>query len=195
MESLERFQQEVTNYLFLEDKLQKADVIFVPGNSHPQIAEAAARLWREGYAPYILPSGKFSITQGCFAGVRGDKYSGEYKTEWEFLKSVLMENGVCENAILKEDQATYTYENAIYSRQVTDEHGLNVRRGILCCRNYHARRCLMYYRLQFPDTEFMVCPIEVEGIHAENWMKTKEGIEGVLGEAKRMIHQFNLMMK
>lgn len=45
-----------------------------------------------------------------------------------FLKDVLMQNGVPEEAILKEDQATYTYENAIYSRQVTDREYLDIKR-------------------------------------------------------------------
>ena len=37
---------------------------------------------------------------------------------------VLVQNKVPKEAILKENQATYTYENAIYSRQVADEMGL-----------------------------------------------------------------------
>ena len=46
----------------------------------------AASLYREGYAPYILPSGRYSITLGKFAGVQSKKkiYGGDYETEWEF---------------------------------------------------------------------------------------------------------------
>lgn len=33
----------------------------VPGNGFPDMAEKAASLYREGYAPYILPSGRYSI--------------------------------------------------------------------------------------------------------------------------------------
>ena len=51
---------------------------------------------------------------------KSDIYNKEYETEWEFLKEVLIKNGVPEEKILREDQATFTYENAIYSRQITD---------------------------------------------------------------------------
>ena len=104
------FREEITKYIFAEDMLQKADIILIPGNAYPQNAERAAALYRQGYAPYILPSGKYSTLVGHFAGVldRADRYNKEYKTEWEFLKDVLVQNGVDESAILKEDQATFT---------------------------------------------------------------------------------------
>ena len=63
------------------------------------------------------------------------------------LKNVLLKNGVPEEAILMENQATFTYENAIFSRQVTDLHKIQVKKAILCCKTYHARRSLMYYQL------------------------------------------------
>ena len=37
---------------------------------------------------------------------------------------------VPQSAILREDQATYTYENAIYSRKVTDSLGMEIQRAI-----------------------------------------------------------------
>ena len=90
----------------------------------------------EKYAPFVLPSGKYSISTGRFGGVlTGQKrYSGEYQTEWEFLKDVLMKNGVPADAVLKEDQATFTWENAKFSRKVTDQAGINIRKAIICCK-------------------------------------------------------------
>ena len=78
----------VENFIFAEDIPEKADIIFVPGNGYPEMAEHAARLYREGYAPYILPSGKYSVVMGHFSGVLSQKavYDGNYDTEWEFLK-------------------------------------------------------------------------------------------------------------
>ncbi len=110
------FMKNVEEFVFAESQPEKADIIFVPGNGFPDMAEKAASLYREGYAPYILPSGRYSITLGKFAGVQSKKeiYGGDYETEWEFLKNVLLKNGVPEEAILREDQATFTYENAIF---------------------------------------------------------------------------------
>lgn len=196
MERYREFLKEIEEFIFVEDSPEKADVIFVPGNGYPQMAERAARLYKENYAPYVLPSGKYSVTKSCFSGVlaKKEKYKGEFLTEWEFLKSVLLENGVSEQAILREEKATFTYENAMYSRKVTDEAGIVVRRGILCCKAYHARRCKMYYQRAYPETEFLVCTSDVDGVTRENWNNTEEGIQAVMGEVERIIRQFSVLM-
>ena len=122
----EKFLNYFTDYIFVKDEPQKADVIFVPGNGYPQMAVHAAELWKEGFAPYVLPSGRYSTVLGHFAGVQdlAEQYGGNYETEWEFLRTVLQKNSVPEKAILREDQATYTYENALRSREVTDAAGI-----------------------------------------------------------------------
>ena len=52
----EEFLKQIEDFIFIEDKPEKADVIFVPGNGYPQMAEKAAELYRNGFAPKILPS-------------------------------------------------------------------------------------------------------------------------------------------
>lgn len=190
------FFREVEDFIFVENMPEKSDIIFVPGNGYPQMAEHAAELYREGMAPFVLPSGKYSITAGKFAGVLSDagKYQGTYETEWEFLKDVLLCNGVPEQAILKEDMATYTWENACFSRSVTDRAGIKVRKAILCCKTHHARRALLYYQRAYPEAQILVCPCCVDGIDRENWRKSNEGIDAVTGEMTRIIRQFSLMM-
>lgn len=194
--SVDDFIKEVGNYIFAEDAPGEADIIFVPGNSYPQMAENAARLYAMGLAPYVLPSGRYSKTVGAFAGVmdKRDVYNGSYRTEWEFLRDVLIKNGVPGERILKEDEATYTYENAIFSRACTDRAGLSIKKAILCCKNTHARRALLYYQRLFPETEFIVCPSNVGSITHENWNGSQEGIAEVAGEVHRILLQFSLMM-
>ena len=191
-----RFIKEIEEFIFVEDQPQKSDIIFVPGNGYSQMAEKAAELYGEKYAPLILPSGKFSISVGKFAGVLSgqEKYTGPYETEWEFLKDVLMKNQVPEKAILKEDQATFTWENAKLSRVVTDQAGINIKKALICCKNYHARRAVMYYQRAYPNTEFRVCPCCVDDITKENWRDSQKGITEVLAEVNRIVTQFSLMM-
>lgn len=184
---VQRFYQGITDFIFVQHRPGKADMIFVPGGNYPEAAVHAAQLYREGYAPWVLPSGKYSILEGSFAGA--------YETEWEYLKDVLLENGVPETAILREDKATFTYENAMESRKVTDILHMDIRRALLCCQAFHARRCLMYYQEQFPETEFLVCPVETKGICRENWFLAPEKIDVVLGEVERCGAQFHEIMK
>ena len=49
--------REIGDYIFVEDEPKEADIILIPGNGYPQMAEQAARLYRDGYAPVVLPSG------------------------------------------------------------------------------------------------------------------------------------------
>ena len=115
----ERFLDQISDFIFVEDEPEKADILFVPGNGFPQMSIEAARLWKEGMAPWILPSGKYSIGKGAFAGVQAmqENYPGPYQTEWEFMRDVLRKEGVPEEVILREDAATFTYQNAINSEK------------------------------------------------------------------------------
>lgn len=193
----DKFLNQITEFIFVEDKAEKSDMIFIPGSGFPQLAEEAAKLYHQGLAPYILPSGKYSILNGKFAGVQEKKelYDGEYETEWEFLKEVLKKNHVSEEHILREDKATYTYENAIYSRKVTDCLGMEIKKAILCCKPYHARRSLLYYQLLYPETQFFVRPIQDSDVKRENWYLTEKGIRLVFGEVQKIGEQFEDITK
>ena len=186
------FARGLTDFIFIGNEPEPSDIIFVPGNGYPQMAEMAASFYKKGLAPLVLPSGRYYIYDDGFDGVKTHQeiYTGPYETEWAFLKDVLMINGVPEEAILKEDQASYTYQNAINSRRVTDEAGLEIKRAIICCLAAHARRCLMYYQLLYPETTFFVCPTPANGISRDNWMMSEDGIEIVTGEAERCGGQF-----
>ena len=187
-----RIINDISNFIFVEDKPQKVDIIFIPGGSFPEIAEEAARLWHEGYSNIILPSGKYSVKRGYFPGPlsKVNKYIEKYNTEWEFLKAVLVQNGVDAKAVLREDKSQYTYENALLSKEVTDMYNLDIKKAIICCKSFHARRCLMYYQIAYPQTEFIVCPSNVKGINKENWFNTEDGIDKVMGELMRCGSQF-----
>lgn len=185
-----------TELIFVSDVPDKADLILVPGSDAAELGEKAALLWKEGVAPIILVSGKYSILRAGFTAPpeKEDRYPGIFETEADFLCSVMEKNGVPSEAIWKEKTATYTYENAIASRRMTEEKNLNVRRAILCCKPSHARRCLLYYQLLFPETEFLLCPCDHE-ITADNWYRTEKGIDTVLGEAERLGTQFHRILR
>jgi uncharacterized SAM-binding protein YcdF (DUF218 family) len=184
--------EDISNFIFLKDQPQTADIIFIPGGSYPEIAEKAARLWKEGYADKILPSGRYSVMRGYFPGPlsKSEKYSTKYETEWDFLKDVLLQSGVDEEAVLREDKSQFTYENALFSKEVTDILGMKIKKALLCCKSFHARRCLMYYQLSYPETEFIICPSDVQGITKDNWHTTEKGIKRVMGELERCGSQF-----
>ena len=179
----------INDFIFVSHEPVQSDLIFVPGASHAEHALKAAELYRAGYAPLVLPAGRFSVKLGHFKGVSGAEradYPDEYETEWHFLRAVLMRAGVPERAILREDQSTFTWENALFSRRVTDAAGIRVERALLCCRAFHARRALTYYQTAFPEADIRVCPAVTPGLGPEDWYLTEAGRRRVLGEVSRM---------
>ena len=179
--------EDITKFIFIKDEPEKADIIFIPGSSNWVLAETAARLYKEGVAGKIMPSGMYFYQFGRFMNERvtDERYKGVYRTEAEFLASVLIKNGVPEKNVIKEERATNTYENAIFSKELIKEMGIEVKTAILCPQAFHARRAFMTYSHLFPDTEFYVVPTDTQGITAGNWHKTERGIQVVLGELKK----------
>lgn len=188
--------EQIGDFIFVEDPLEKADAIFIPGGSHPELGEVAARLYHEGYAPLVVPSGGVSVKTGSFPGSKSkqDLYPGPYVDELSFLTDVLIKNGVPASAILGENQSGTTIENAHFSRRLLDNAGIIIQKGIIVCKSFHARRAKMYYAHAFQEAKLMAHPFPyVDGDHVltrHTWTHTPAGIKRVLGEMRRVGDQF-----
>jgi len=182
-----KINSEITDFIFMADKAEHADIIFIPGGSNPEPAERAAEIYNLGYAKYVLPSGKHNSRIGYFPGSKTKKemYAGDFLTEFDFLRYVLIKNGVKEEDILREDEALSTMDNAYFSREVTDSVGMKIQKGIICCKSYHARRCLLTYSLAFPEAKLLVCSSEIKGISKTDWFNSEVGMNKVMSEFKK----------
>ncbi len=169
----------ISDFIFVEDLPQPADVILIPGGSHPQLMGKAVELYQQGFSPYILPSGGPNPKLPA------------YESEWEFLAKIALGLNVPEKAILKENNARNTFENASFSSQVLLDRKLKVDTVILVCKAYHSRRALMTYQTIFPKTRFFVSPvIDKRGISKSNWYTRKEYIAVVMGEVRKIGQYF-----
>ena len=187
-----RIINDITKFIFIEDNPQKVDAIFLPGGSHPEQPEYAAELYRKGYAKWLIPSGGVSVKRDRWPSVRSkaDVYNGNYQSDCEFFTDVFLKNGVPADVIVGEDKSGHTRDNAFLSRMVVDEKGIEIKTAIIVCKAFHARRCLMLYQMAFSNTKFYVCPVVCMGITKDNWHKTEQGIDRVLGELARCGNQF-----
>lgn len=183
---------DIGEFIFVDHEPRKADIMFLPGGSDPLPPERAAELYKQGYAPLLMPAGGVSVKRGRWPGVqrKADIYSGDYHSDCEFYTDALNINGVPLSAIIPEDKSGHTRDNAFLSRKAADEHGLEIKSAMIVCKSFHARRCLMLYQLAFPETELIVCPVDVYGITKDNWHTTRLGTERVLGELARCGNQF-----
>ena len=184
---------DISNFIFVADEPAKVDAIFLPGGSHPEQPEYAAKLYHEGYANFLVPSGGISVKLDQWPGVRSkaDRYSGDYQSDHDFFVDVFLKNGVPKDVILTgENKSGHTRDNAFFSRKVVEESGVKIKTAMIVCKAFHARRCLMLYQLAFPDVPFIVCPVSCYNITKDNWFTTEEGIDRVLGELSRCGNQF-----
>lgn len=183
---------DISDFIFVSNEPRRVDIMFLPGGSDPLPPERAAELYKQGYAPLLMPAGGVSVKRGRWPGVqrKADIYSGDYHSDCEFYTDALKINGVPLSAIIPEDKSGHTRDNAFFSRKAADERGLEIKSAMIVCKSFHARRCLMLYQLAFPETELIVCPVDVYGITKDNWHATRLGTERVLGELARCGNQF-----
>ncbi len=191
---MNELREKITDFIFMQGEPRECDAIFCAGTSYASVPEHAAQLYAEGIAPVIFVGGRYSITCGRFEGVKdkAERYTGHYTTEAEFYTDVLLKNGVPAEAILAEHRSTFTKENAVYARELAEEKGIACRRALLLCHCFHARRAYMYYKLQFPETEFIPLGVPFHGVTRDNWWESEEGIRRVMGELKRIGEQFTV---
>ena len=183
-----KYLEAISDFVFCEDVIQKADVILIPGATRVAIPERAAELFNQGYASYVAVSGKYSSKRTDFPHERlkGTKYQYEnYKCEAEFLKSVLERNGVPKEKIFQESESRNTLENAEYIRGELKQKNFTFKNAIICCQAFHARRIQMTYSLVFPNVQFYICPVTTQNIDKHNWYMSENGIKKVMGEVER----------
>lgn len=132
----------IWNYLRIDDRPLKSDIIIALGSHDVRVAERAAELWYDRYADIILFSGKSgNLTRGKWK-----------KTEAEIFRDVAIAKGVPENKILIETKSTNTGENIRFSyRLLLNRNGLpsNI---ILVQKPYMGRRTLATFQKQWPGS-------------------------------------------
>lgn len=186
----------ITDFIFRSDKPEKADMIMIPGSGYGELAIKAAELYHKNLSSKILVSGKFSVLQKNFAGPVSPKEYRDchFETESDFLKTVLLDHQVKEEDIIQEKNASFTYENAIYSRILLENMGDYEKdmpeKILLVCQAFHGARAGMYFQSVFPKSKILVCPAETQGIKKENWYQSEEGVRTVMGEVERIGTQF-----
>jgi hypothetical protein len=96
--------------------------------------------------------------------------------------------GISEANKLKENRATNTFENAIYSKEVVKENKIEIRRALLVCKAFHARRALLTYQTAFnPLIEYKICPIiDNRDIRKDNWYLDQNKVNKVMSEVEKI---------
>ncbi|MFB4212638.1 YdcF family protein [Shouchella sp. JSM 1781072] len=142
---MKKMYADITDFVFVESTVEKADILFIPGSDHPPLMEKAAALYHGGFTPYILISGGYK--------------AGLNQTECDYLKQIGDALQIPIGCMLTEPYAQHTYENAHFSRDYVHKENISVKKAIIVCKATHSRRVLLTYQAVFgPGVEFYVVP-------------------------------------
>ena len=135
----------------LDHEIAAADAILVLCSHDERVAERAAQLFHEGWAPLVI----FSGGQGLIT-----------KTLWrepeaERFARIAVKLGVPRESILLESQSTNTGENIEFTKRLLDERGLDLQKFILVQKPYMERRAFATFRKLWPEKELIVTSPQV----------------------------------
>lgn len=167
--------REISDFLFVHDEPEVADLIVVIGGRRRERAEKAVELYQHGLAPKILFTGGDKRKIGQAEALR--------------LREVAVERGVRPEDILVESRAVNTMENVLYTCAVIDrEIGFdNLNTVILISSPMHMRRVKRAFATHCPRHVKLLCiPDDREDANKSNWWTDTAWRESVLRELEKV---------
>ena len=196
----------------LRDRLQPADAIIVLAGTRGNIkflrgkVRTAVSLYHQGWAPYIICTGKFSVkvtdtpTLIPFEELQAAAATGRVQEKdipaaaitWDtglgagHMRDQAIQMGVPSQAVLMEQEALHTRENAEYVLTILKQH--QMRRVILVTSPFHQRRTYLTFAkvLQPHGIEIINYYAETGEWHPLTWFLSAEHRRLVRSEIERI---------
>ena len=118
--------------LVVDESPKKADVMIVLSGDVGRL-EKAADLYKDGYAKYVILS--------------------KANTKGAYIQDAI-KLGIPQDKLILEEKATSTYENALYSKSLMEQHGFNT--ALVISSDYHMRRTQLTFNKVFKKTDFKI---------------------------------------
>ncbi len=165
----------IGSFLVVQDKLEKVDFIVVLGGeaSGERIYEAA-RLYKEGFAPYIIISG----------GPVGWRLS---HAEVMLRQALFLQ--IPRNKILLQKKGFSTYDEAFYTKELILKNRQSFKSLIVVTSPPHTRRSKLVFQKVFKDlkVKIMVYPVQKSEFKKEKWWLDHENTQFVIDEYMSLI--------
>lgn len=143
--------QHLWDYHHMNHRLEKADCILALGSHDLRVADRAAELYLQGWAPLVVMSGGLgNLTQDMWTESEADKFA-----------AIAIEKGVPENAILVENRNSNTGENILFTQQLLQQKALDPQTFIVVQKPYMERRSYATFKKHWPDKDLLVTSPQV----------------------------------
>lgn len=127
-------------FMQLNVPVKKSDCILALGSHDLRVAERAAELYLQGYAPFLVLSGGLGrLTDTLWEEPEAVKFA-----------QIAIKMGVPEDKIITESRSTNTGENIRLTRQVLKEKGLSPDSFILVQKPYMEKRAYATFMKNWP---------------------------------------------
>jgi uncharacterized SAM-binding protein YcdF (DUF218 family) len=176
--SIDDWARTLWDYHHVGHVLEKADCIIALGSHDTRVAERAAEVFLEGWAPLLVCSGHLgSLTRNLWT-----------RSEAEIFADVAAARGVPRGRILVESRSTNTGENVDFSRQLLAGRGLVPRRAVAVQKPYMERRTLATFARRWPELEVRVTSPQVDFDHyAAGDIRRDDVIHIMVGDLQRLV--------
>lgn len=145
-EKIRQLAKKIWDYHHLNHALKKSDCILVLGSHDLRVAERAAQLFLDGWAPLIIFSGGLgNLTKGKWSEPEAEKFA-----------KIAMKMGVPEDKILVENKSSNTGENIGFTRKLLSDLGIDPQKIILVQKPYMERRTYATFKKLWPEIECIV---------------------------------------
>lgn len=136
----------IWDYMHMNHQLKKADAIMALGSYDIRVAEYAAKLWLDGWAPYLVCAGSGTIHSNLAVW---QEFVGS--TEAEVFADIARKAGIPDSAILIENKSQNTGQNYEFILQLLRENGLDIRSIIAVQKPFMERRTYATGKVWLPN--------------------------------------------
>lgn len=138
--------QRLWDYHHMNHQPAKADCILALGSHDLRVADRAAELYLEGWAPLVIMSGGLgNFTQDMWTESEADQFA-----------AIAVQKGVPAEAILIENKSSNTGENILFTQQLLKAKGLDPQNFIVVQKPYMERRSYATFKKHWPDKNLLV---------------------------------------
>jgi len=138
--------QQLWDYHHTNQVPEKSDCILALGSHDLRVAERAADLYLDGFAPLLIMSGGLgNFTKDMWTEKEADKFA-----------AIAIQKGVPANAILIENKSTNTGENILFTQKLLEQKGMYPQSFIVVQKPYMERRSYATFKKHWPDKKLIV---------------------------------------
>jgi len=173
--------ERIWQYHQMHHQLSTADAILVLCSQDLPVADTAAQLFLDGWAPLLIFSGGLgSITKRLWREPEADQFA-----------RAAIRMGVPPESILIENRSTNTGENILLTKQLLAEKRIDPRTFIVVQKPYMERRSYATFKKLWPEKDVIVTSPQVTldqylGMYSNDALSKEDVISIMVGDLQRI---------